>query len=269
MLLLTPLGRRSPLSLGPECGHCPAGHGAIQSRWESPTGAPRAGDRPGLQGEPRWLPGTGSPGFEREPKASSLHTSKGKPPCSSPGSSFSAGNSQGCLGPRCGLGWAGLGPPTHIPSKPCWAAARLPCPTQNLLRAPLTSSWGTEGEGRSSPAEGQGELLGKAPPLHRIPKGHPNTVPKSTRWEQSSQRALSQARRGQRVAAPVPARPCSALPLCQVHRGGFCVGGILFQTRFPLLTPPFRPRASPAPAPLLPHGLERFNHPCVGKGGED
>lgn len=236
-----------------------------------------AGNRPrGLH-----VPGTGracreSRGGCQGPGASALRGSQRRLPCAHQRGNLRASpraapsqleTLKAALAP--GVGWAGLGPPTHIPSKPRWAAARLPCPTQNLLRAPLTSSWGTEGEGRSSPAEGQGELLGKASPLHRIPKGHPNTVPKNTRGEQSSQRALSQARRGQRAAAPVPARPCSALPLCQVHRGGFCVEGILFQTRFPLLTPPFRPQASPASALLLPHGLERFNHPCVGKGGED
>lgn len=64
--------------------------------------------------------------------------------------------------------------------------------------------------------------------------------------------------------------PAPLFPSATKSTGGIlCWGDFLFQTQFPLLTPPFRPRASPAPAPLLPHGLECFNHPFVGKGGED
>lgn len=129
------------LRLRPRTGSRRAGGSA--GRWVPPlwwqllevtagTGAapaPRAGDRLGSQprrGVPRCLPSTGSPGFERKPNASSLHTSKGKPPCSSPGSSFSAGSSQSCLCPRHGMGWEGSSPRTH-PTKPCCITSRLPC----------------------------------------------------------------------------------------------------------------------------------------------
>lgn len=134
MLPLTPLGRCSPLSLGPECGHCPAGHGAtahpqLQSHWESPTGAPRAGDRPGLQGEPRWLPGTRSLGFEREPKAPLFPAHiKGETSVLLPGQLLLSWKLSRLPWPQV---WAGLG----------WAGSPHAHPLQTLLgcsKAPLS-----------------------------------------------------------------------------------------------------------------------------------
>lgn len=136
-----------PLSCGPR--GCSSPSAAETSQWKSPAGAaeapaPRAGDRLGSQpcwGVPRRLPKTGSPVFERKPNASSLHTSKGKPLCSSPGSSFLAGNSQGCLGPRCGTGWDGS-PPRTPPRNPAELHQGCPVLLRNISSALLTSSWG-------------------------------------------------------------------------------------------------------------------------------
>lgn len=184
----------------------------------------RAGDWLGLQGELWWLPRTRSPGFEREPKASSPHTSKGKPLCSSPGSSFSAGNSESCLGPRCGIGWDGS---PHAPPSP-GAVARLPCPAQKLLCAPLTLSWATQGEGRSSLQRDRESCSERILPLHRISKGHPNIVPNSTRGEEGEQRSWRAP-----ALSPVPEQPCSALlcssPLPPHPQRDFVLGGFCFK----------------------------------------
>lgn len=64
--------------------------------------------------------------------------------------------------------------------------------------------------------------------------------------------------------------PALLFPFATTSTGGIlCWGYFLLQTRFPFLTPPFQPPASPALASLLPLVLECFNHPCVGKDGED
>lgn len=189
----------------------------------------RAGDWLGLQGELWWLPRIRSPCFEREPKASSPHTSKGKPQCSSPGSSFSAGNSESCLGPGCGMGWDGS--PHTCPPKPR-SCSKAPLSAQKPLCAPLTLSWATQGEGRSSLQRDRGSCSERLLPCTGSP-------------------------RDTQTSSPLPPHP----------QGDLCWRDFMFQTRFSFLTPPFQPRASSAPALLLPHVQEHFNHPCMAKMG--
>lgn len=135
-------------------------------------GGPTCRGAVGLAGRARRLPG--SPGSGRQPKASSPHTSKGKPPYSSPGSSFSAGNSQGCLGPRCGMGWDGS-PHAHPPQ------ALLSC-----IKAPLSypkpslcSTYillGQRGRRKILPCRGTGGAARKGCSPCTDPQGTPKRV---------------------------------------------------------------------------------------------
>lgn len=238
------------MSLGPECGHSPAGHRAnahpqLQSHWQSPTEAlaPRARDWLGSQGEQQRLPRTRSPGFEREPKASSPHTSKGKPPCSSPGSSFSAGNSQGCLGPRCGMGWDGsphahpLHAALHCSKAPLSYSETSLCSTYILL--------GQRGRRKILPCRGAGGAARKgSSPCTGSPRDTQTLSPtapgvKGESRAHSEPQALTQANEWLLLPQHDPAL---LFPFATTSTAGIlCWGDFLFQTRFPLLTPLSQP----------------------------
>lgn len=65
--------------------------------------------------------------------------------------------------------------------------------------------------------------------------------------------------------------PALLFPFARSTGGDFVLGGFCFKHDSLFLPlPSDHERALPRPrSSLLPHGLERFNHPCVGKGGED
>lgn len=177
-----------------------------------------------------------------------------------------------------GVGWAGLGWVSPRTSPPRCAELQRGSPVlpRNFSELHLHPP-GADREKEDPPLQrGRGSCWERLLPLHRIPKDHSNIVPNSTRGErgeQSSQGAPSPdpGQEGPTSGCSCPSTTllCSS-PLPPHPQGRFYVGGdFLFQTRFPFLTPPSQPRASPALAPLLPQVLERLNNPCVGKDRED
>lgn len=108
-----------------------------------------------------------------------------------------------CLGPGCGMGWDGS--PHTCPPKPR-SCSKAPLSAQKPLCAPLTLSWATQGEGRSSLQRDRGSCSERLLPCTGSP-------------------------RDTQTSSPLPPHP----------QGDLCWRDFMFQTRFSFLTPPFQP----------------------------
>lgn len=171
-----PPGQTKPLELGARVwpqpcwpqGQCSP---QPQSPWESPhvpgtgwacresRGGCQGPGAPALRGSQRRLPHT----HQRENLC--------VPPLAAPSQLETL---QAALAP--GVGWAGTGPPTHVPPKPrSCSKAPLSCSKTSLCSTHIVL--GHTGRRKILLAEGQGKLLRKAPlpaqDLQGTPKPHP------------------------------------------------------------------------------------------------